>query len=163
MLYVKDIKFIAIVPAIKMVYDNKLDSCLVMATRGTMDSDKFHQLYNRYGSNNCYLLFCSGLANLIEEGNIEMINNYLLDNLNYYKDKVSSVVLGCTHYPIIKSNIENVLGNVSFYDGSVGVAFQLDRIIKDNDFVSDDEYGVSFIDSSGSKDKKLRFFDILEG
>lgn len=158
----KDIKFIAIVPAIKMVYDNKLDSCLVMATRGTMDSDKFHELYDKYSNNNYYLLSCSGLANLVEEGNIEKINNYLVENLSCYRDKVSSVVLGCTHYPIIKSNIENVLGDVSFYDGSVGVACQLERIVKDNGFVSDGEYGISFIDSSGSKNKERRFFDILE-
>lgn len=160
----KDIKFIAIVPAIKLVYDKYNGSnTLIMATRGTMDSEKFQELYGKYGNNNCYLLSCSGLANLIEDGNMELVGDYLDKNISGYRDKVSSVVLGCTHYPIIKSNIKRVLGNVNFYDGSVGVAKQLVRIINDNNFVSDGEFCVSFIDSSSSKDKEKRFFDILEG
>ena len=160
----KDIKFIAIVPAIKLVYDKCNGSnALIMATRGTMDSEKFQELYEKYGSNNCYLLSCSGLANLIEDGDLELVNDYLAKNISCYKNKVSSVVLGCTHYPIIKSNIKKVLGNVSFYDGSVGVAKQLVRIIEDNNFVGDGEFSLKFIDSSNSKDKEKRFFEILEG
>lgn len=160
----KDIKFIAIVPAIKLVYDKCNGSnTLIMATRGTMDSEKFQELYGKYGNNNCYLLSCSGLANLIEDGNMELVGDYLDKNISGYRDKVSSVVLGCTHYPIIKSNIKRVLGNVNFYDGSVGVAKQLVRIINDNNFVSDGEFNIKFIDSSNSKDKEKRFFEILEG
>ena len=45
-----DVKFIAIEPAIKLVYDSgKSENTLVMVTKGTMNSDKFYQLYNKYG------------------------------------------------------------------------------------------------------------------
>lgn len=158
-----DIKFIAIEPAIKLVHDKGSDdNTLIMATRGTMDSEKFHALYDKYSGNNCYLLSCVGLANLIENGDLEELDKYLNENLNYYKDKVSSVVLGCTHYPLIKSKIKSVLGEVNFYDGSVGVACQLVRIIKDNEYISTGN-GISFVDSSNDNNKKVRFFDILEG
>ena len=160
----KDIKFVAIEPAIKLVYDKgNGEGTLIMATRGTIDSDKFHELYDKYGTNNCYLLSCVGLANLIENDNTLKLKDYLTSNLGQYNGKVSSVVLGCTHYPLIKREISDVLGNVTFYDGSVGVAKQLDRIIKDNGFTSNSKFAVCFIDSSNDVNKRSRFFDILEG
>lgn len=159
----KDIKFIAIEPAIKLVYDmGNADNTLIMATKGTMDSEKFHSLYDKYGGNNCYLLSCVGLANLIENSNNIDLESYLDENLQEYKDKVTSVVLGCTHYPLIKNEIRKVLGNVEFYDGSVGVAKQLVRIINDNEYKGNG-YSISFIDSSNNDSKKERFFEILEG
>lgn len=160
----KDIRFIAIVPAIKLMYDNDDgNGTLVMVTKGTMDSDKFHELCDKYSNNNCYLLSCSGLANLIEDNDVEKIDKYLSDNLVDYKNKVSSVVLGCTHYPLIKKEVSKVLGNVNFYDGSVGVANQLVRIINEAGFISENKFEVVFIDSSKDVKKQKRFFDILEG
>ena len=35
-------------------------------------------------------------------------------------------------YPLIKNEIREVLGNVTFYDGSIGVSKQLSNIINDN-------------------------------
>ena len=159
----KKIKFIAIEPAIKLVYDKgNGENTLIMATKGTMDSEKFRELYNKYNNNNFYLLSCNGLANLIEEGNYNELRSYLLKNLNYYKDKVSSVVLGCTHYPLIKKEISSVLGDVTFYDGSVGVSKQLNRVIIDNGYISSSNFDICFVDSSNNDKKEKRFFDILE-
>lgn len=56
------------------------------------------------------LLSCFWLANSIENGNVSAIKNYLENNLSSYKGLVSSVVLGCTHYPLIKNEISDVLG-----------------------------------------------------
>lgn len=160
----KDIKFIAIEPAIKLVHDKgNADNTLVMATKGTMDSEKFHILYEKYGGNNCYLLSCVGLANLIENSNGSDLEKYLDENLRRYNGKVNSVVLGCTHYPLIKKEIRKVLGDVDFYDGANGVARQLLRILGDKNYESDGEFSIEFIDSSNDKGKKERFFEILEG
>ena len=158
-----NIKFVAIFPAIKLVCNNdRCDNTLIMVTKGTMDSDKFQKLYNKYNDGNFYLISCVGLANLIERGNSEEINEYLLDNLSCYKNKVSSVVLGCTHYPLIKEEIRKVLGDVTFYDGAVGVSKQLVKIIKDNNYISDTNGNICFIDSANDNNKKNRFFKILE-
>ena len=158
-----NIYFIAIEPAVKCAYDNLEDNTLIMATKGTMDSEKFHTLYERYRRDNFYLLSCVGLANLIENGNSDEIREYLDKNISQYKGKVNSVVLGCTHYPLIKKEISDVLGNVSFYDGSVGVAKRLKKIIEDNNFVGDDKREVIFFDSAYDIMKEKRFFSILEG
>lgn len=156
-----DVYFIAIEPAVKCAYDNLEDGTLIMATKGTMDSEKFNILYDKYHRDNFYLKSCVGLANLIENKDIDGIKTYLEDNLSDYKNKIHSVVLGCTHYPLIKEEIRKVLGDVTFYDGSVGVAKRLKQIIIDNGFISDNS-GVIFVDSSNNKDKEKRFRELLE-
>ena len=160
--FYSDIYFIAIEPAIKLAYDTNHDGTLVMATKGTMDSQRFHELYGKYHHDSYYLISCIGLANLIEFGSDNEIRDYLLDHLSVYRGKVSNVVLGCTHYPIIKQQIKDVLGDVAFFDGSIGVAKQLRRIIKENHFVGNDDYKILFEDSTGSVEKEKRFYSLLE-
>lgn len=157
-----DIIFIAIEPAVKLAYDcDHLGGTLIMATKGTMDSEKFHLLYKQYHRDNFYLLSCVGLANLIERGDQETLLDYLKDNLIKYKGTIDVVVLGCTHYPLIKKEIVSVLGDVSFYDGGEGVAKQLKRIIEERGLVGMG-HGIQFLDSTGSIEKEKRFFKILE-
>ena len=61
---------IAIEPAYKVVYDKAKEyKTLIMATKATINSDNFKKLYNEYNNNNTILCSCSGLADLIEEGN----------------------------------------------------------------------------------------------
>lgn len=158
-----DIWFVAIEPAIKCAYDFEDKSgTLIMATKGTMDSEKFHLLYDKYHHNDFYLLSCVGLANIIEGGNEELLKQYLIDTLHDYKGKVHSVVLGCTHYPLIKKEICEVLGNVHFYDGAIGVAKQLNRIIQENHFEDTGNSRVLFYDSSCDEGKEQRFRKLLE-
>lgn len=156
------IPIVAIEPAYKMIYDNDFaKKALVMATKATINSEKFQQLYHKYDNHNTILLPCSGLADLVEEGNQSKIDNYLKAALTPYIG-VKCVVLGCTHYPLIKKNIEKVLGNVKFYEGSVGVSKQTRKILLEKDLICNDgDTYIEFIDSSNDLDKKKRFFSLL--
>ena len=90
----KHLPIIAIEPAYKMVYDYAYDKpTLVMATKGTIESEKFHLLYQKYNNHQTYLLSCIGLADRIEDGNQEEIKKYLRKNLGIYQGKVENVVL----------------------------------------------------------------------
>lgn len=157
-----DTLFIAIEPAYKMVHDyNPKDKTLVMATEGTLNSEKFLALYHKYDNKNTILLPCKRLAELIEEGNDVKIDRYLEENLSKYKD-IDNVVLGCTHYPLIKENIRKVLGNVKFFDGSLGVSKELVRQLQSRDIkFSSGKFSIVFIDSSDDVSKKNRFMELL--
>ena len=86
--------FIAIEPAYKMVYDYAYEKpTLVMATKGTIESEKFNLLLKKYNNHKTYLLSCVGLADIIEQGNENEIRKYLKNNLEMYKGKVENVVL----------------------------------------------------------------------
>ena len=157
-----DTLFIAIEPAYKMVHDyNPKGKTLVIATEGTINSEKFLTLFNKYDNKNTILLPCKGLAELIEEGNDVKINQYLDDNLSKYRD-IYNVVLGCTHYPLIKKNIRRVLGDVKFFDGSSGVSKELVRQLELRGITFDNKrFSVDFIDSSGNVSKENRFMELI--
>lgn len=164
-----DLPIIAIEPAYKMVHDNNPDGfTLVMATRGTLESEKFHKLFYTYYNNNTSLLACVGMADLIEQDRKDDLKKYLADILKEYVGRVDNVVLGCTHYPLAKAEIEAVLGKVNFYDGALGVSNQLKRVLEDMDLLNDksEDYEIEFVDSSPDEktrlQKKNRFFELLK-
>lgn len=158
-----DTLFIAIEPAYKMVYDyNPEGKTLVMATEGTIKSEKFLTLFNKYNNHKTILLPCKGLAELIENGNEEKINQYLESNLSRYKD-IDNVVLGCTHYPLIKDNIRKVLGDVNFFDGSLGVSKELVRQLELRGIIFDNSNRTSFdfINTSSDPNKDIIFMELM--
>lgn len=156
------IPIIAIEPAYKMVHDFAYNEpTLVMATRATIESEKFNLLYNKYNNHKTELLSCIGLADIIETGNKENLEKYLRENLEKYKGKVKNVVLGCTHYPIIKNEIMNTLGDVEFFDGSFKLAQHLKNILEKNREIGKGTGKIEFIDSQDKKEKKDKFFEIL--
>ena len=163
----KDIPIIAIEPAYKMVYDYAYDGeTLVMATKGTIESERFNLLYNKYNNHKTKLLECVGLADRIEEGNENKIKEYLEKNLKEYKGKVENVVLGCTHYPLIQEEIGQVLGeNVRFFNGANRLAVHLKEVLLEKDLISkSNEKGkIDFCDSSEKKEKEERFYKFLKG
>lgn len=159
----KDTIFIAIEPAYKMVYDTCNASTLIMATKATVESKKFNILYNKYNNHKTYILACKGLAEKIERDDKEELEIYLENLLNKYKGKVENVVLGCTHYPLIKKQIKKQLGTVKFFEGSYRLALHLKDILQNNHLlINDNKKGkIQFIDSSNSKNKEKRFYNIL--
>ena len=151
----KDIEFIGIEPAYKMVHDyNKDKKTLVMATPATINSKRFLKLYHDYDNENTILLECPNLASLIENNNIDKVLEYLKEKLPI-SENIEVVVLGCTHYPLIKEEISSILGKVTFYDGSVGVARRLKTLLDNNEINEDNNKGmISFYDSSNDSKKE---------
>ena len=163
-----DVPIIAIEPAYKMVHDFAPDGfTLVMATRGTLESEKFAALYKKYDNENTELLACVGMADLIEQDRQEELDLYLENLLGKYRGRAENVVLGCTHYPLAKENIKKVLGDVRFFDGANGVARQLEHVLKRENLLrlSAEKGGIEFVDSSKDEAKRIekerRFFAVL--
>ena len=147
-----------------MVYDYSYNEpTLVMATKGTIESEKFNLLYQKYNNHKTLLYPCVGLADIIEEGNNEKITKYLKKNIGKYKGKVKNVVLGCTHYPLIKEEIKEVLGEVNFFDGSPNLAKHLKDVLEEKNLLNHVQKEIEFIDSQELEEKKVRFFKILKG
>ena len=157
------ILFIAIEPAYKMVYDYAYDRpTLVMATEGTINSEKFNLLLKKYDNHQTYLLPCIGLADRIEQGDKEEIKQYLKEHISSYKGKIENVVLGCTHYPLIQKEIQEVLGQIQFFNGAPNLARHLKNVLEEKDLLNQGEGNVEFEDSQGIDKKRERFFEILK-
>lgn len=107
---------------------------LVMATPATLHLEKFHELFVRFApKTDIVIRECPGLAARIEEGNLDAPDVVeLLDGLvGDLRGKISCVVLGCTHYPFVRSALRKVLGSdIPLIDGAAGTARQLDRQLR---------------------------------
>lgn len=121
----------AVKPAVKL---KRHGSIVIMATPMTLVEKKFVNLQNQFRKEaDIVALPCGGLAELIETGNIdgENIKKYLEDKLQEVSNlNISAVVLGCTHYPFVKNQISNIIGqDIPIIDGSEGTAKQLKRML----------------------------------
>lgn len=133
----KNITFIGTEPAIKVACDKNYKNTLVLATPATISSEKVQELIfkNKKNNQNIYLLPCEGLAQSIENNDSLKIDKLLKKYLNEYLDKnIDSIVLGCTHYPLIKDKIKNIFNksNIDIIDGNKGVAKRVKYVLETN-------------------------------
>ena len=128
-----ELPLVGIEPAIKpsIELDLKGDR-LVMATPRTLAEKKFENLVIKYKDKSKIIpVPCAGLMEFIEEGVLEgeELNKYLHERLNQFDlENVAAIVLGCTHYPFIKNELEKVIGKrIHILDGGYGTAKELKR------------------------------------
>lgn len=102
----------------------------VLATVGTLKSAQFAALLENYGKAvKVVTQACHGLVECIERGELatdetrRLLGNYLEPLLAAQAD---TIVLGCTHYPLVRPLIEEIVGNeVTLIDTGAAVARQL--------------------------------------
>ncbi len=165
-----DIPVIGIEPAIKPAAVNHPDGkVLVMATPVTLKKEKFVHLMENYRDMAQIIpLPCPGLVEIIEKGVIsgQEINSYLKELFSPYEnEKISAVVLGCTHYPLIADSIKNEFGyDVDIIDGSLGTAKETKRKLDEYKInASPEQKGNIVFISSLNTDEEINLMKKLYG
>ncbi len=157
--YQKEIPVIGIEPALKpAVSVRKNPRVLVMATPMTLREKKFYDLMQKFQNQaEIISLPCPGLVEFVERGELsgEALEQYL-QNLfaPHLAKKVDAVVLGCTHYPLVRETIQKVLGsNVAVFDGGAGTARETLHKLKEYGLVTDSVQPgiVQFYNSTGDE------------
>lgn len=114
--------------------ENRDSRILVMATPATLRLEKFQKLKKRLEYEAEFIpVACVGLAARIEKGNFDAPDmKELLEKLiGSYTGKTDGIVLGCTHYPFVKKQIREVMGDVPLFDGGEGTARELHRELRE--------------------------------
>lgn len=112
------IPIIGMEPAVKPASKwGEYPSVLVMATPLTLKREKFLSLLHRYDSDaRLCPTPCPGLVELIESGadheKIRALLRWLLLPVRDQLGAVDAVVLGCTHYPLVRDDISAVLAEL---------------------------------------------------
>ncbi|MDU2289785.1 glutamate racemase [Clostridium disporicum] len=138
-----DIPLVGIEPAIKPAVElNRSGKILIMATPMTIKQEKFNLLLNKYKEKaEIVPIPCAGLMEFIEDGILsgEELEEYLEEKLSIYdKSEISSIVLGCTHYPFVKDVIAKIVGsNVIIMDGGEGTAREIKRRLREKNLLTD--------------------------
>lgn len=150
---------IGIEPAIKPAIKFSDKKVLVLATKATIESKKFHNLMLAYGTDKVIPVPCSGLVQLIEsKENEATILNYLDKTLtNIDIDEISSVVLGCTHYNFVEDILYKYFkNNIQIFHGNLGVANNLKNTLCSNNIESNSNIGSISLNSSSGEDYNIK-------
>jgi len=118
-------------PAVKPAAEASKNGIIgVLATVGTLKSAQFAGLLESYGRNvEVVTQGCVGLVECIERG--ELNTEHTLNLLQQYcqpllDEGADTVVLGCTHYPFLKADIQRIVGDqVTLIDTGAAVARHL--------------------------------------
>ncbi len=128
-----ELRFVGVEPAIKLATNTGARKILVMATPGTIESERTVVLLNRNkkSGQEIELLPCPGLAEAIENSDdIQKTLENVLKKVLAQANKYDCVVLGCTHYPLIKDKIQRFFPNALMLDGGDGTAMQVKRLVE---------------------------------
>lgn len=146
----------ALKPASTLPGDGRV---LVMATRVTLALPKFHALMERYGKD-AVPVPCPGLMECVEAGELrgERVRRVLEALLTpYLAQPVKAVVLGCTHYVLLRDEIARFFPpGTPLVDGNEGAARQLKRRLDEGELLSQTGRGEITLLSSQKDEATLR-------
>ena len=129
------VPFVGMEPAVKPAAElTRKRTIGVIATEATFLGTLFASVVDRFARGvRVVTQTCPGLVEQIEEGRIDspqtrgLLEGWLSPLL---KEEIDSLVLGCTHYPFVKSVIREIVGpEVTLVDPSPAVALQVQRVL----------------------------------
>lgn len=131
-----DIPVIGMEPAIKPASLARSNGrVLALATRATLSMEKFSKLMDIYGEG-VIPIEGAGLVELVEAGMAD--SDAARDALArifapYAQKQIDAIVLGCTHYPFLRKQIETFFPHARIFDGREGTVRQLERRLRATD------------------------------
>ena len=112
---------------VSAVKDSGIRNIGIIATPSTIDSKTYNNRLKKVKNiKKIISKQCPIFVPIVEEGlkSKGYIDQIINENLNIFKrNKIDGLILGCTHYPILKGKIKKFLGpNVKIFDSSVEIA-----------------------------------------
>lgn len=130
-----DIPVIGMEPAVKPAsLARSGGKILAMATRATLSLEKFSRLMELYGEG-VVPLEGLGLVEIVESGKAnspETMEALAAIFEPYRNEQIDGIVLGCTHYPFLRKQIETFFPEAQIFDGIDGTIRQLQRKLEEN-------------------------------
>ncbi len=162
-----DVPIVGVIePTARHVAADGVDNVGIIGTKVTIGSgvyaERIHELNPGIRTHS---LACPALVPLIEDG---IIDNEIMDlTVRYYmddfvkKNQINSLILGCTHYPLIASNIEKLYPDIKLYNSSAEVISDVVKILTEGELLaSENEFPDRFY-ASDLSESFLRMTDTL--
>lgn len=114
---------------------------LVIATQATIDSNKYALSLKELdrevevSSKATPLLVPLVESGMYKEGIYDSLHGYL----DEYRNKVDGIILGCTHYPILKQQIKVVLPNIQYISSSEAIGTQIVEYLEGANLINKNE------------------------
>lgn len=135
------IPIVGTVPAIKPAAQiSQTKTIGLLATKGTVHRPYVDELAEKYASN-CILerIGSTELVEIVEEkqrtGNTDMARLQQVIASWQNHQTLDTVILGCTHFPLVKEELKQLLPNVKYFvDPNHGIAHRVQDLLKDKRF-----------------------------
>jgi glutamate racemase len=137
----------------------------VIATSATIASGSYEKSVERllHGSK-VKSRACPLLVPLIEDGHFgrenKIVKPIVQEYLNEFVGTVDTLILGCTHYPLLSDMIEDILPGVTLIDAGCETAKAAVDMLKQNELLTGEDGGCQFY-VSDSTDKFARLAGIF--
>ncbi len=150
-----DLPIVGMEPAVKPAVEATRSGVIgVLATSGTLESGKFAELVQRFGSRARVIVQpCPGLVEQVEQGDLagpvtrRLLEGFVAPLLDAGAD---TLVLGCTHFPFLEPLLRELAGpEVEIIESGAAVARQLVRRLGGTDFIPAGAGGTERFFSSG--------------
>ncbi|MBQ0078694.1 MAG: glutamate racemase [Eubacterium sp.] len=141
----------------------------IIGTKVTIASGAYEKFVHSYNDKlSIYQTPCPAYVPLIEEG---IIKNDIMDlTIKYYMDdfvknnNLDTVILGCTHYPLIKENISRIYPELNILNPSDIIVDTIEEILTEKDALAKDSHAENVFYASDLSENFLRMIDsIFEG
>ena len=128
-------------PTVRKVVSDSPKSVGIIGTKATISSNIYIDTLRKYNPRiKTASLACPAFVPLIEEG---IIDNQIMDlTIKYYMDDFvmkgdfDSLILGCTHYPLIKENINRIYPDLRLYNSSLEVIMDVKKILTEENMLA---------------------------
>ncbi len=140
----------------------------IIGTKVTIGSGAYRHSIGAYsGSAKIYEKACPVFVPLIEEG---IIDNEIMDlTIRYYMDDfikendIDTVVLGCTHYPLIEKNIRRIYGgrDIRIINPSSIIVDNIHKILREKDMLAADSDFENIFYASDLSENFLNMIDSI--
>lgn len=137
-----NIPVISMEPAVKPALNETKDGLILMlATPATVTQERYLSLLQKLNAGERVVsVGCGGLVELIEQGLTDenSVHTYLKRKLAFLNgEKISAVVLGCTHYSFVENEIKSYLDSTfetdcKVFDGRHGTVRHLKNVLIEN-------------------------------
>lgn len=160
------IPIIGIEPAIKPASNlTKTGNVGVLATQGTINGEHFKNTSEKFAKNkNVITQIGNGLVKLVEENKVNseeiavLLQKYISPML---EKQVDYIVLGCTHYPLLSKQINNITGGkIQLLEPSEAIAKQTKKILAQEKLLANENDRYTHIYTSGTSKELIK--NILE-
>lgn len=137
-----DIPFIRVQPAIKpAALQSKTNVVGILATEGTLKSELLFETSQKYAQGVKVIeQIGDGLVSLIESGKLHskemtfLLQKYMKPMI---KNNIDQLVLGCTHYPFLRPQLQKILGHkITILDSGEAIARQTKVILEQENLIN---------------------------
>jgi len=113
----------------------------VIGTKATIKSGKYEEEIKLFNTKAEVLQkACPLFVPAVEEGILsgKLVNQIIKTYLDDFEGEIDTLILGCTHYPLLKDAISQIYPAIKIVDPAKETALDLKKILQKNEFLKND-------------------------